>query len=110
MLPVLILEAHDDIASALAEVVASANFAPMVRRHVHVLDDVGMTPAAIVVRIAQADLSGLSGLPAHRPPILAIASNDEEATEAARMRCEVVLRSPGDIKRLCEALRSLSHA
>jgi hypothetical protein len=106
MLSVLIIEPHDDIASALAEVVASANFAPMVRRHVHLLDDVGTTPAAILVRIAQADLSGL---PPHRPPIVAIASNEEEATEAARLRCEVVLRSPGDIKRLCEALRSLSH-
>jgi hypothetical protein len=110
MLSVLIIEPHDDIASALAEVVASANFAPTVRRHVHLLDDVGTTPAAIIVRIAQADLSGVAGLPPHRPPILAIASNDEEATEAARLRCEVVLRSPGEIKRLCEALRSLSHA
>jgi hypothetical protein len=107
MLPVLILEPHDEIASALARVVASASFVPMVRRHVDLLDDLDKAPGAIVLRIGQADISGL---PPHRPPVVAIASTDEDVVEAARLRCEIVLRSPGDIKHLCEALRSLAHA
>jgi hypothetical protein len=85
--------------------VASSDFHPIVRRHVDSIGDLGVTPATIVVRIGHGDVSTL---PPDRPPIVAIVSSDEEAEEARRLRCEVVLRAPAEIRRLCEALRTLS--
>lgn len=107
MLQVLIIEPHDELAAAFADVLASANYTPIVRRHVHSLDDIGPRPATIVLRIGHADVSRL---PPDRPPIVAIASTDADVEEARRLRCEVVLRGPSEIKRLCEALRSLALA
>jgi hypothetical protein len=107
MLPVLIIEPHAELAAAFEKVLASASYAPIVRRHVDSLDDLGFTPATIVMRIGHADVSHL---PPHRPPIVAIASSDEEIAEASRLRCEVVLHGPGEIRRLCDVLKSLVHA
>jgi hypothetical protein len=107
MLNVLIIEPHDELATAMEKVIATAHYAPIVRRHLDSLDDLGITPATIVMRIGHADVSRL---PAHRPPIVAIASSDEDVAEASRLRCEVVLHGPGEIKRLCEAVRSVAHA
>lgn len=102
---VLIIEPHDELAAAFEQVVASADFTPLVRRHVASMSDIGITPAAIVVRIGHGDISTL---PADRPPIVAIVSSDEEFDEAKRLRCEVVLRAPAEIRKLCESLRALS--
>lgn len=107
MTHVLIIEPHDELAAALEKVVATASYNPIVRRHVDALEDLDVTPATIVIRIGHADVSWL---PAHRPPIVAIASSDEDVAEASRLRCEVVLHGPGEIKRLCEVLRSLAHS
>jgi hypothetical protein len=106
-LSVLIIEPHDELAAAFEKVIASASYAPIVRRHVDSLDDLDVTPASIVMRIGHADVSHL---PPHRPPIVAIVSSDEEIAEASRLRCEAVLHGPAEIKRLCEVLRSLVHA
>ncbi len=102
---VLIIEPHEELAAAFEQVVASADFTPIVRRHVQSLSDLGVTPTTIVVRIGHGDISTL---PPDRPPIVAIVSSDEEAAEATRLRCEVILRAPSEVRRLCEALRMLS--
>jgi hypothetical protein len=102
---VLIIEPHDDLAAAFEQVVASADFNPIVRRHVASMADLGVTPIAMVVRIGHGDISTL---PPDRPPIVAIVTSDEEAAEAKRLRCEIILRAPSEIRRLCEALRTLS--
>jgi hypothetical protein len=101
---VLIIEPHDDLAAAFEQVVASADFNPIVRRHVDSLADLGLTPAAIVVRIGHGDISSL---PPDRPPVVAIVSSDADVQKAKRLRCEVVLRAPAEILHLCEALRTL---
>ena len=103
---VLIIEPHDELAAAFEQVVATADFNPIVRRHVASMADRSVMPASIVVRIGHGDVSNL---PADRPPILAIASSDEEVAEAERLHCEVVLRAE-EIRRLCEALRKLTLA
>jgi hypothetical protein len=102
---VLIIEPHDELAAAFEQVVASADFNPIVRRHVQSLSDLGVTPTTIVVRIGHGDISTL---PPDRPPIVAIVSSEDEAAEAKRLRCEVILRAPSEVRRLCEALRMLS--
>jgi hypothetical protein len=104
---ILIIEPHDELAAAFEQVVASADFSPVVRRHVASMSDLGVTPTAIVVRIGHGDISSL---PPDRPPIVAIVTSDEDVAEAQRLRCEVVLRAPSEIRRLCEALRTLSLA
>ena len=104
---VLIIEPHDELAAAFEQVIASADFTPIVRRHVASMGDVGVMPSTIVVRIGHGDVSSL---PPDRPPIVAIASTDDDVAEAKRLRCEVVLRAPTEIRRLCEALRTLSVA
>lgn len=104
---VLIIEPHEELAAAFEDVIATARYTPVVRRHVDRLADVGITPVSIVLRIGHADVSQL---PSSRPPIVAIASSDEEVAEAERLRCEVVLRAPEEIRRLCDALRSVAAA
>jgi hypothetical protein len=103
--PVLIIEPHDELAAAFEEVVASALYTPLVRRHVESLSDVGVRPVSIVLRVGHADVSNL---PADRPPIVAIAFSDADVAEARRLHCEVVLRAPGEVRRLCEVLRSFA--
>ena len=107
MLYVLIIEPHDEVANAFEEVIASARYIPIVRRHVASIADLGVTPAAIVIRIGHADVSQL---PPDRPPIVGIVSSEEEVAEAERLRCEIVLRAPSELRRLCAAVRSLAQA
>ena len=104
---ILIIEPHRDIATAFEKVIASAEYTAIVRPHVDSLSDLDVTPATILLRIGHADVSRL---PPDRPPIVAIASSDEDVAEAGRLRCEVVLRAPSEIKHLYEALRSLAFA
>jgi hypothetical protein len=106
---ILIIEARREVASALEEVITSAHYDAVVIPHLERLADLGETPAAIVVRIAFEGVvpahAAIEKLPANRPPVLAIAWNDEEAAEAERLKCDVVLRSRLGVSHLCEALK-----
>jgi hypothetical protein len=108
---ILILEPRREVASALEDLITSAHYTPVVIQHLERLADLEETPAAIIVRIAFEGLvpahAAIEKLPANRPPVLAIAWNDEEAAEAERLRCDVVLRPPRGVSRLCEALKSM---
>jgi hypothetical protein len=112
---ILIIESRPEVAAALADVVISANYSPLVRPYVEQLADIGVTPSAIIVRIAFESV----GEPAHavigrwpvdRPPVVAIAWEERELAEAARLKCDVVLRAPKDVGRLCEALTAIVNA
>jgi hypothetical protein len=108
---VLIVEPRREIAEALEEVVTSARYEAIVRPHIDCLSDLGVTPSAIIVRIAFESV----GEPPHaaigrlqnRPPVVAIAWEENEIAEAARLKYDVVLRAPQEIGRLCQALTSL---
>jgi hypothetical protein len=109
---VLIVERHPEVADALEQIVASADCAVIVRGCVDGLDAVSPTPAAIVVRIAfegsgEPAHAGLARLPAGHPPIIAIVRADAEASEAARLKCDVVLRAPYDLGKLRDVLNQL---
>src|SRR5688500_10945359 len=113
--PILIIERRREVADALAEVITSANYSAVIRSHVEQLADVGVIPAAIVVRIAFEGISepphiAIERLTPQHPPVVAIAWEDEEVAEAHRMKCDVVLRAPKDVGRLCEVLTKLVHA
>jgi hypothetical protein len=112
---ILIIEPRREIADALAEVVTSAHYAPIIRPHVERLADIGVTPAAIIVRVVFEGITepahaAIARLPPNRPPVVAIASADVEVAEARRLNCDVVLRAPGGINRLCEELSKLVYA
>lgn len=103
--PVLIIEPHDELAAAFEEAVASALYPTLVRRHVESLTDLAVRPATIVLRVGHADVSSL---PPDRPPVVAIAFSEADVAEAERLRYEVVLRAPDEVRRLCDALRSVA--
>jgi hypothetical protein len=112
---ILIIEARPEVAEALADVVVSAHYCPMVRPHVERMADIGVTPSAIIVRIAFEGVgepahAAIGRLPVDRPPVVAIAWEDKEMAEAARLKCDVVLRAPNDVGRLCDALTSVVNA
>ncbi len=111
---ILIIEPRREVASALEEVITSANYTAIVIPHLERLADLGETPAAIIVRIAFEGLvpahAAIEKLPANRPPVLAIAWDDEEAAEAERLKCDVVLRAHGGVSHLCEALKRVVEA
>jgi hypothetical protein len=108
---ILIIETRPEVAEALQEVVTSARYAAIVRPHVECLADLGVIPAAIIVRVA---FEGI-GEPPHaaigrlrdRPPVVAIAWEDAEVAEAVRLKCEIVLKAPDDVGRLCDALTAV---
>ena len=111
---ILIIERHREVADALHDVVASANYAAIVRSHVQELDDVSPPPAAIIVRVAFEGASEPTHavgarVPANRPPVIAIVRADAEASEAERLKCDVVLRAPRDLGRLCDVLTKLTR-
>jgi len=106
---VLIIEARKEVAEALESAIALANVTPVVVPHVERLGDVPYTPAAIVVRIAFESVSepphaAIARLGRERPPVVAIVREENELAEARRLQCDVVLRAPEDIPRLCEAV------
>jgi hypothetical protein len=105
---ILILERRPEVAAALQDVITSANYRARVIPHLERLADLGVTPAAIVVRIAfegnDPAHAALEKLPPNRPPIIAIAWEEAEVVEARRLNCDVVLRGARDVGRLCEAL------
>jgi hypothetical protein len=106
---VLIIEARKEVADALESAIALADLEPVVVPYVDRLGDVPCTPAAIVVRIAFESVSepphaAIGRLGRERPPVIAIVREEEEVAEARRLQCDVVLRAPDDIPRLCEAV------
>jgi hypothetical protein len=106
---VLIIEARREVAAALEEVLAAANLASMVVPHLEKLSDVEIAPAAILVRIAFESVSdpphaAIARLPRERPPVVAIAWEDDELEEARKLKCDVIIHAPHDIPRLCETL------
>jgi hypothetical protein len=109
---VLIIESRPEVAAALEDVITSARYAPLVRPHVEGLSDLDVMPSAIVVRIAFEGIgepphTAIERLPPDRPPIIAIAWEDHEVAEAHRLGCDVVLRAPDDVSRLCDALTAM---
>ena len=112
---VLIIEARKEVAAALEAAIALAHMTPIVVPHVERLSDIPYTPAAIVVRIAFESATdpphaAIERLPRDRPPIVAIAWEEDELEEARRLKCDVVLHAPHDINRLCETLTKLVGA
>jgi hypothetical protein len=111
---ILIIEPRPEVATALGDVIASAHYLPIVRPYVDNLADLGLSPAAIVLRVSFDSLSD----PPHaalerlhvRPPVIAIVCEEEEFVEAQRLKCDVILRAPGDVSRLCDALAAIVHA
>ncbi len=106
---ILILETRRDVADALHDVITSANYRAVVMPHVDRLADLETRPAAIVTRITSVGIgepayTAIERLLENRPPVVAIAWADHEVEEATRLKCEVVLRGPTDVARLCEAL------
>jgi C4-dicarboxylate transporter DctQ subunit len=82
--------------------------------HVEGIEDLCPAPAAILVRVAFENASepthaGVARLPPDRPPVIAIVRADNEAAEAERLKCDVVLRAPGDLGRLCDVLTRLTR-
>ena len=112
---VLIIEARKEVAEALESAIALANLTPVVVPYVDRLGDVPYSLAAIVVRIAFEGMSepphaAIGRLGRERPPVVAIVREDNEADEAQRLRCDVVLRAPDDIPRLCEVVLKVIRA
>ena len=111
---ILIIETRPEVTEALEEVVTSAHYSAIVRPHVECLSDLGVRPAAIIVRIA---FEGI-GEPQHaslarlrpRPPVVAIAWEEAEVAEAIRLKCDVVLKAPDEVGRLCDALTTVINA
>ena len=106
---VLIIEARKEVAEALESAIALANVTTVVVPHVERLGDVPYRPAAIVVRIAFESVSepphaAIARLGRERPPVVAIVREERELLEARRLNCDVILRAPDDIPRLCEML------
>jgi len=106
---VLIIEARSEVASALEAVLASANFTTIVVPHLDRLSDIAITPAAILVRISFESPSdpphdAVKRLPPSRPPVVAIAWEEDELEAARQLKCDVILHAPHDIVRLCDAL------
>ena len=111
---ILIVERHREVAEALEQVIASADHAPIVRTHMDGLDEIHPTPAVIVLRIVfeggcEPLHACVERLPKQRPPIIAIVREDEEASEAERIKCDVVLRAPHELGRLREAIATLTR-
>ncbi len=109
---VLIIESRKEVAAALEAAIALANVEPVVVPHLERLSDVPHTLAAIVVRIAFEGVgdpqhAAIERLPRNRPAIVAIAWEENELQEARRLKCDVVLHAPYDIRRLCETLTKL---
>jgi hypothetical protein len=111
---VLIIEARREVAEALRTVMSSANFVPVVMAHLDRFTDLPATPAVIVVRIAFETESdpphkAIERLAPHRPPVVAIVWEEDEFQEAQRLQCDVILRAPHEINRLCDTIARLAR-
>ncbi len=106
---VLIVESRSEVAAALEAAVEMSNFAAVVVPNLERLSDIPHAVAVIVVRIAfegvgEPTHAAIEKLPRPRPPVVAIAWEEDELAEARRLKCDVVLHAPHDITRLRETL------
>ena len=106
---ILIIEQRPEVAEALQDVITSVQYSAVVRPYVESLTDFDIMPSAIIVRIAFEGIgepahAAIARLPQDRPPVIAIAWEQSEVDEAERLGCDVVLRAPDDIGRLCEVV------
>ena len=110
---ILVIEPRPEVAAALEEVLSTARLAAVVIPHLERLSDLDFAPSAIIVRIAFEGSvpahAAIEHLPPDHPPVVAIAWDDAELAEAARLKCDVVLRAPGDVTHLCETLRRVAQ-
>jgi hypothetical protein len=109
---VLIFDPRKEVAAALESAIALSNLLPLVVPHLEQLSDIPHPIAAIVMRITFEGVGdpphkSLERLPRPRPPVVAIAWEENELEEARRLKCEVVLHAPHQINRLCETLTKL---
>jgi hypothetical protein len=109
---VLIIESRKEVAAALEAAIEASNFTPLVVAYIERLSDIPHPIAAIVVRVAfegvgEPTHAAIARLPRNRPPVVAIAWEENELAEARRLKCDVVLHAPHDITRLCETLTKL---
>lgn len=109
---ILIIEPRREIAEALNDLLASNRFLTVVMPYVDRLEDLDVTPDAVLVRVTFEGISepahaAVARMPANRPPVVAIVSAADEHTEALRLNCNAVLRAPKEIGRLCEVLGTL---
>jgi hypothetical protein len=112
---VLVIEARREVAAALEAVIESINLSAVVVPHLETLGDLEMTPAAILVRIAfessgDPPHAAIKRLPGTRPPVVAIAWEEDEIAEARRLNCDVIIHAPNESWRLGETLRRLVQA
>ena len=112
---ILILESRRDVADALHAVITSANYRAVIMPYVDRLADLETRPAAIVTCITSVGIGepayvAIERLRDDRPPVVAIAWAEHEIAEALRLKCEVVLRAPMDLARLCDALTTIVYA
>jgi hypothetical protein len=112
---VLIIESRPEVAAALEAVITAINLTPMVVKHLEKLSDLEITPAAILVRIAfetttEPPHGAITRLPSTRPPVVAIAWEEDEVAEARRLNCDVIIHAPNESWRLGETLRRLVQA
>lgn len=110
---VAIVEPDRDMAASLEEVVTLARCMAVKMTDFEELTDLPHPPAALIVRIAtnlpQASHRGLAQLAiAGRPKILALTSTDADVEEAERLRCDIVLRQPHQIRALYDALAEVA--
>src|SRR5437868_3055581 len=84
---ILIVEPRPEVADAIAAVVVSASYIPIVRPYLETFAELDTRVDAIIIRV----ITGTAGEPAHaaiarlpagRPPIVAIASEDAGVAEA----------------------------
>jgi len=109
---VLIIESRKEVAAALEAAIEALNFMPFTVPHLERLADIPHPIAAIVVRVAfegvgEPPHAAVARLPSNRPPVVAIAWEENELSEARRLKCDVVLHAPHDITRLCDTLTKL---
>jgi hypothetical protein len=112
---VLIIEARREVAAALKAVIEAIDLQAMVVPHLERLSDLEFTPAAIVARIAFEGIgdpphAAIRRLPGHRPPVVAIAWEEDELAEARTLHCDAIIHAPNESWRLGETLRRLVQA
>jgi hypothetical protein len=107
---VLIVEPYPNLATPVQEVCALANCEPVTVTGCDAFDRLPRTPVAIVLRVTtnqvfQSPHHDLEKIPREgRPPIVALVGSDQDVVEAERLGCDLLLRTPGQMQALYDAL------